>query len=96
MRSRSWTRPARRQAADHKAKQDELVAIFGKLKGELRKYEGRLTPRMDLATRYELLSEKEVEIAGRKREEVYSASLIVQSSYVGFYYMPIYARPDLR
>jgi hypothetical protein len=37
-----------------------------------------------------------VEIEGRKRDEVYFAGLIIQKSYVGFYYMLAYADPTIR
>ena len=46
--------------------------------------------------RYDLWSFKDLEIAGRKRKEVYFAGLIIQSSYVGFYYMPIYTDVSLK
>ena len=42
---------------------------------------------------YQLWSEKDVVIDSRPRSEVYFAGLIVQKSYVGFYYMPVYAEP---
>jgi len=47
-------------------------------------------------SRYGLWSFKELEIAGRERKEVYFAGLIIQSSYVGFYFMPIYADASLK
>ena len=34
-------------------------------------------------------------VAGRDRKEVYFAGLVVQKSYVGFYFMPAYADQDL-
>ena len=37
-----------------------------------------------------------MEIAGRKRKEVFFASIIIQSTYVGFYYMPIYTDVSLK
>ena len=43
---------------------------------------------------YQLWSEKEAVINGRPRSEVFFAGLIVQKSYVGFYYMPVYAEPE--
>jgi len=43
-----------------------------------------------------LWSEKELEIAGRKRTEVYFAGAIVQKGYVGFYYMPVYTDAERR
>ncbi len=72
--------------------QDELVAIFSELKGMLKAYEarGKLRPKFDLDSKYDLWSFKDVEIAGRKRKEVSFATIIIQSSYVGLYYMPVY------
>ena len=35
-------------------------------------------------------------IDGRKRKEVFFAGLIIQKSYVGFYFMPIYTDTDLK
>jgi len=45
---------------------------------------------------YELTSYKKVVIAGRKKDEVYFAGLIIQKDYVGFYYMLAYAEPEIR
>ena len=45
---------------------------------------------------YDLWSFKNLEIAGRKRKDVNFASLIIQSGYVGFYYMPIYTDTSLK
>jgi len=39
---------------------------------------------------------KDIVIAGRKRKEVFFASLIIQRSYVGFYFMPVYAAKELK
>ena len=43
---------------------------------------------------YQLWSERDVVIEGRPRTEVYFAGLIVQKSYVGFYFMPVYTEPE--
>lgn len=77
-------------------KQDELVQIFRTLKKILKKYEVPLKPKFDLEGKYDLWSFKDVVIAGRKRKEVFFAALIIQSSYVGFYYMPIYVDTSLK
>jgi hypothetical protein len=45
---------------------------------------------------YEVVSYKEVEIDGRKKSEIYFAGIIIQKSYVGFYYMLAYANPKIR
>ncbi len=75
--------------------QKELVKIFKKLKKILKKYENPLKPKLDLDSKYDLWSFKNIEIAGRKRKEIYFAGLIIQSNYVGFYYMPIYTDTSL-
>jgi hypothetical protein len=77
-------------------KQDELVKLFNRLKKMLKKYEDPLKPKFDLEGKYDLWSFKDLEIAGRKREEVNFATIIIQSSYVGLYYMPIYTDRELK
>ena len=75
--------------------QDELVEIYKGLKKILKKYEPPFKPKLDLDSRYDLWSFKNVEIDGRKKKEVFFASAIIQSTYVGFYFMPIYAETSL-
>ncbi|MBT5740480.1 DUF1801 domain-containing protein, partial [Candidatus Woesearchaeota archaeon] len=62
----------------------------------LKKYENPLKPKFDLDSKYDLWSFKDLEIAGRKRKEIYFAGLIIQSNYVGFYFMPIYTNTKLK
>ena len=73
-----------------------LIEIFKRLKSILKKFEDPLKPKFDLDSEFDLWSFKEVEISGRKRKEVFFASIIIQSNYVGFYYMPIYAEAKLQ
>jgi hypothetical protein len=75
---------------------DERKEIFNQIKILLKKYEPPFNARSDFDSRYELWSEKYIEIAGRKRKEVYFAGLIIQSNYVGFYFMPIYTDTSLK
>jgi len=75
---------------------DELIDIYNRLKAILQKYEDSLKPKFDLDSKYDLWSFKEVEIDGRKRKEVFFASIIIQSKYVGLYYMPIYTDTKLK
>ena len=72
-------------------------AIFDRLETSLRRYvppfvarTGGVKGKRDC----QLWSEKPVEIAGRKRDEVYFAGLIVQKGYVGFYFMPVYTHAE--
>ena len=76
--------------------QKELVEIFNRLKKILQKFEDPLTSKINLDSKYDLWSFKDIEIAGRKRKEVYFAGLIIQSKYVGFYYMPVYTDTSLK
>jgi len=76
--------------------QAKLLDIFGRLRALMKRYEDQLKPKFDLEGRYDLWSFKDVEIAGRKRKEVNFVSLIIQSRWVGFYYMPIYTDMSLK
>ena len=75
---------------------EHLIEIFKKLKKLLKKYEKPLKPKWDLDSKYDLWSFKDLEISGRKRKEVYFAGLIIQSNYVGFYFMPVYVDTKLK
>jgi hypothetical protein len=76
--------------------QDELVEIFKGLKMILKKYEGQFQSKVDGARSYDLWSFKDLVIAGRKRKEVFFASIVIRKTYVGFYYMPIYTDVSLK
>lgn len=68
----------------------QLVQVFKAVKPLLKKYEPPLVARADIEGRYDLWSEKDLVIDGKKRKELAFAALIVQSSYVGFYFVPTY------
>jgi hypothetical protein len=70
--------------------------IFNELKDILKKYEGILAFKKNEEGYYDLWSIKDIVIDGRKRKEVFFAGLIIQKSYVGFYFMPIYTDTDLK
>ena len=74
----------------------ERLTIFKTIKPLLKRYQPPLVARSDYEGRYELWSEKEVIIDGRKRKDVFFASLIIQSNYVGFYFMPVYTDKDIK
>jgi hypothetical protein len=75
---------------------EDLVQIFINIKTLMQEYAPALTPKMDDAAHYDLWSVKDLVIDGRKRKEVYFSGLIIQKSYVGFYYMPIYSNAELK
>ena len=76
-------------------KNEKLVPLFDSVKRLLAPYAAGLVSRRDEPGYYDLWSEKEVEVAGRTRPEVFFAGLIIQKSYVGFYFMPVYTDDDL-
>lgn len=79
----------------------DLDEIFDHLEATLARHAPPLVVRRDTPRgkrNLHLWSEKDVEIDGRKRAEVFFAGAIVQKGYVGFYYMPVYTdaeRADL-
>lgn len=80
---------------DKSAGQPQLVVIFDEIKKLLLPYmKGTMKLHGGDKGKIILVSEKEIEVGGRKMEQVWFASALIQKGYVGFYYMPIYARPD--
>jgi hypothetical protein len=77
----------------------DLDAIFERLETSFRGYAPPLVVRAGGVRGKrdcQLWSEKAVEIDGRKRAEVCFAGLIVQKSYVGFYFMPVHTDDQRR
>jgi hypothetical protein len=82
---------------DKSVGQEHLLPMFEEIKTMLLPYgKGSMEVRGGTGGEMVLVSKKEVEIAGRKREEMWFAGIIIQKGYVGFYYMPVYAEPDLK
>ena len=73
-----------------------LLDAFKGLRRLIGRYEGHFTAKMDFEGRYELWAVKGLIIEGRKRKEVFFASAIIQSTYVGFYFMPVYLVDDMK
>lgn len=72
-----------------------LVDVFAVLRKKLGVYSPPMQIRIEDQRRYELWSVKDLVIDGRKRKEVYFAGLMIQKDYVGFYFMPVYAKAEL-
>jgi len=54
---------------------------------------GNIVAHMDIEGKYDLWSHKPgMVIMGKARPEINFATIIIQSGYVGFYYMPIYTQ----
>ena len=76
-------------------KNEALLPLFAEVKALLKPYAEHLTVRRDDPGYYDLWSEKDVVVAGRAREEVNFAGLVIQKSHVGLYFMPLYADREL-
>ena len=80
-----------------KLTQEELLAIFEAVKKEVNPYEkGTIKARIDIQGKYDLWSEKPVEAFGRKYPAMAFAAVILQSTYVGFYFMPVYGSEKVK
>ena len=75
-------------------KNPDLIPLFDELKKLLAPYEKHFSPRKDEPGYYDLWYEHEVEVNGKKRKSIYFAGLIIQKSYVGFYFMPVYTHEE--
>jgi hypothetical protein len=75
--------------------QPQLMPIFNGIKKLLLPYgKGSIKVRGGSGGQITLVSEKPVEIAGRKRDELWFAAALVQIGYVGFYFMPVYTEAE--
>jgi hypothetical protein len=78
--------------SDKSVGQPEIVNIFNAIKALMLPFvKGAIVERGGQPGIYCLLSEKQIEAAGRKFDEIYFASIMIQRGYVGFYFMPVYA-----
>ncbi|MEP7103396.1 MAG: DUF1801 domain-containing protein [Candidatus Dojkabacteria bacterium] len=69
--------------------------IFGRIKDILKEYSNTFTATTDSDQGYELYTNKPMEMLGRKFPRMYFAAVKNQKNFVGFYYMPIYAHPEM-
>ena len=76
-------------------KNPALLPLFDEIKALLASYAGRFSVRAPEPGRYELWSSVNIAPAGKPVHEPYFAGLIVQKSYVGLYYMPVYTDPEI-
>ena len=83
--------------SDKSPGQPQLVPIFEEIKKMLTPY-GKGTMKLlgGSGGRVSLVSQKPVEILGRRRDELWFAGALVQKGYVGFYYMPVYTDPSIK
>src|SRR6516165_3754378 len=80
---------ARIKYTDKSVGQPELTPIFEAIKKLLVPYEKGTMKLVSSGGQVILISKKPVEVFGRKEDELWFASVLVQKGYVGFYYMPV-------
>ncbi len=71
-------------------KNKELIPLFNDLRNILKPYSKYFNSVVEVEGAYHLKSDIDIEIEGRKKKEMYFASLLIQKNYVGFYFMPVY------
>ena len=77
--------------ADKSGDQPELIPVFNEIKKMLLPYgKGSIKVRGGSGGQITLVSEKPVEIRGKKRDEYWFAAALIQRGYVGFYFMPVH------
>jgi hypothetical protein len=77
-------------------KKDPLLELFKQLKPLLQNYVPPLTAKKDSDTGYEVWGTKQAMIAGKMKSEIFFAAFMVQKSFIGFYYFPIYTHPEIK
>jgi hypothetical protein len=84
--------------ADKSAGQPEMVVVFKAIKKLILPYvnKGALKLYANTGGQINLISHKTVVIAGKKREDIWFVSALIQKGYVGFYYMPIYMHDEMQ
>jgi hypothetical protein len=77
--------------------QPQLIPIFNEIVKLLAPYaKGTMKLSGGSEGKVVLISKRAVEIFGRKRDELWFASALVQKGYVGFYYMPVYGDSEVK
>lgn len=75
----------------------DFIEIFQTLRAVLQPYATLgFDNRTNSETTYDLWSNKNVVIEGREKNEVYFAAVMIHKGHVGFYFMPVYAEPDMK
>jgi len=75
---------------------ENKTMIFEEMKAILKPYAKLFNEQKNTKTHYGLTLNKEVEVSGRQLKDVAFIDVIIQKTYVGLYFMPIYAEPELK
>lgn len=76
-------------------KNSDLLPLFDDLKAMLAVHADRFDVLEPEAGRYELWSDVDIAPEGKKTHRPFFAGLIIQKSYVGLYFMPLFSDPEI-
>jgi hypothetical protein len=83
--------------SDKSAGQPALTLVFDEIKKLMLPYaKDSLVLKGGTDGQIALITNKPVVIQGRKRDELWFVSMLIQKGYVGFYYMPVYMNEPVR
>ncbi|WEK21246.1 MAG: hypothetical protein P0Y49_08835 [Candidatus Pedobacter colombiensis] len=75
----------------------DFIEIFQTIRAVLQPYAALgFNNRINSETVYDLWSDNEVNIDGKKQNEVYFAAVKIHKGYVDFYYMPVSAESEMK
>lgn len=93
--SKTTSAPKKSTSKKADVKTDAKAEIFKQIRLAMIAYAPPLKVVKDTEKGFELVSDKSIVFMGKKRDNVYFGSVLIQGGFVGFYLMPIYAQPAL-
>jgi hypothetical protein len=74
---------------------ESLQTMFQEVADKIKRYIPPLIALIETDCRLDVVSDKPTVIEGRKKNQVYFASVILYPTYVGFYFMPVYTDSEI-
>jgi len=93
--SKTTSAPKKSTSKKSDVKSDGKTEIFKQIRLAMLAFAPPLTVTKDTEKAFEMVSGKSIVFMGKKRDNVYFSSVMIQGGFVGFYLMPIYAQPSL-
>lgn len=83
--------------SDKSVGQPALLYVFDELKKLMLPYvKGTIELQGGTGGQVSLISKKPAELNGKNKSELLFAAALIQKGYVGFYFMPVYALPEIK
>lgn len=74
---------------------ESLERLFQEIAARIKRFVPPLVSLVETDRRLDVVSDKPTVIEGRKKDQVYFASVILYRTYVGFYFMPVYTETEV-